>query len=129
MKGIMSEIEEMKANAKPISYSPTKEGIDSFVKEMMDWLQEAVDSQHQHNLRLIQIQKENTKYLQQKSKELGKEIPVELYHRLVYMVDIPVGSSFIEKYQEWFDEPKKPEETTTTEMVLQHAINNFPVRK
>lgn len=130
MKGIMAQIDEMKANTKPISYSPpkTKEEIDSLIQEMIDWFEKEREQQEKQRIERVKTQDQNLKYLKKKAKELGKVIPTELYFRLVYL-DYPVGSAFIEKYQEWFEESKKPEEPTTTDMVLQHAINNFPVRK
>lgn len=130
MKGIMEEIEEMKANAKPISYSPpkTKVEFEAFIQQMEDCFQKVAEHDEKQRIERVKTQDQNLKYLRKRAKELGKEIPTELYYRLVYL-EFPVDSAFIDKYQEWFEEPKKEEKIPSSDLVLEFAINNFPVRK
>lgn len=122
MKGIMQQIQESKAE--PIDFSRK-----ITYQELLDWFKESDERYTKIQAEKRRRSKENSKFLNHRAKVLGKEVPCEVWFYLVGS-DHPVGSWFFEKYREWLsDEPIEPEEPTTTDMVLQHAINNFPVRK
>ncbi|MAX51463.1 MAG: hypothetical protein CMH22_05745 [Methylophaga sp.] len=85
----------------PNTVKPSKEFKLSDLKEMLEHLQEAeVKNKKQKE----DIKNENSKHLVDRSKKLGKEIPIEV----LFMTDpnfnpsLLVSGEFMKKYKEWF---------------------------
>lgn len=122
MKGIKQQLDEMKSSH--IEYS------EMTLLDLEKMLQMVMTEQEKERIARTKAKKENRRFLQKRSKELGKPIPDELYIKLVMMYPPYVSSDFVEKYEEWLnDEPKKPELPSNTDLILQHAMRNFPVNR
>lgn len=85
----VNKIEDSKSNVyKPLTYESLKEAIDKFEESDKQRIEEKT-------LRI----KNNIKALNERAKELNKEIPMEVL--VMVQVDQPIGSWFFEKYKEW----------------------------
>ncbi len=72
----------------------TKKGLKDFFKLMHD---DYANAQRIKNKRV----KDNFKALNEKAKELGKEVPDEL--AVAIWLDQPIGMSFYERHKEWLE--------------------------
>lgn len=96
MKGILQQMREIEV----ITYNSkfTREGLDSTNSILAKAATEEVDYREK---RLNEME-DNRYSLVKKSKELGKEIPLELaYHCFISYTKTYVGFDFLEKYKEW----------------------------
>jgi len=97
MKGIVEQMRDSKHIVLDGKF--TKEDFDNMVNKLKIIQEE--DLQYRSN-RMKEL-KENEKHMLKRSKELNKEIPLELaYHCYLSFNKTYVGSDFMNKYKEWF---------------------------
>lgn len=90
MKGIFHQIIEVNIESPKV---PTKQVLAAFFEK-------AYKERRLELAKNEKLKEENWKHLIARSKELGKEIPIEL--QAVFSVPRPmVGSDFIERWKEW----------------------------
>lgn len=122
MKGIKQELNELKSSH--IEYSQMT------LLDIQNMLEILMTDQEKERIARVKAQEENRRALRQRSKELGKPIPDEVWIKLVMSYPPFVSAEFMDKYEEWVsDEPKKPELPSNTDLILQYAMKNFPVRR
>ena len=98
MKGIVQQMQESKVIS--VDGKFTKKDLDDLLNNLKIVAKE--DSEYRKN-RLKEME-DNRKAIFKRSKELNKEIPLELaYHCYLSYGKTYVGSEFLEKYKEWLD--------------------------
>ena len=95
MKGLMEQIRE---RGNVISFKPSDIKKEDIVKALEAEAKAYEESKRARHKKIV----ENEKHLKVRSKELGKEIPMELYYYTCVMPR-PMGSWFFEKYEEWLN--------------------------
>lgn len=97
MKGIVEQMRDSKHII--IDGKFTKEDFNNIANKFK--IAQEEDLQYRSNR--IKELKENEKHIFKRSKELNKEIPLELaYHCYLNFGKTYVGSDFMNKYKEWF---------------------------
>lgn len=91
MKGIWHQIREV--NVEPAKL-PTKQAL-------RDYFEKAYKERRIELAKNERLKEENWKHLITRSKELGKEIPIELQAVFSVYPSPRVGSDFIERWREW----------------------------
>jgi len=97
MKGIVEQMKE--SDHVVIDGKFDKKDFDKIIEKLK--IAEEEDITYRSD-RLKEL-KENEKHIVKRSKELNKEIPLELaYHCYLNFNKTYIGSDFINKYKEWF---------------------------
>lgn len=101
--------------------------IKQFLMEFEKFVKEYEEQQHKQQVERNKVIKHNRKYMIERSKELGREIPDEIY-AWIYSCE-PRGLSFFERNKEWFhDMFEDKKEQDNIEKVFQYQMRRFGVR-
>lgn len=102
--------------------------IEEFLRDFKKFVEDYREQQHKQQVERNKVIKHNIKSMIARSKELGKEIPIEI---TLWIYDCqPRGLSFYEKHKEWFPdmfEDKKAQDNT--EKVFQYQMRHFSAVK